>query len=87
MTAAVCIVMMFSAGCTDPRAKAKDDFVTQLITEGGLDRAKAECVVDKFFATRSVDELRAFFARAALTPAERNDFATIAAACFPTTTT
>ena len=52
-------------------------------TEGGLDRAQATCVVDKFFSTRSTDELKKFFARKDLTAAERADFAAIAKACTP----
>ena len=81
-TAAVLLVLALT-GCVDSRGSARSDFVTQLITEGGLDRAQATCVVDKFFATRSTDELKKFFARKDLTAAERADFAAIAAACTP----
>ena len=56
-TAAVVLVLGLT-GCVDSRGSARSDFVTQLITEGGLDRTQATCVVDKFFETRS--ESRSF---------------------------
>lgn len=79
LIAAVCSAMVVS--CADDKAHARDEFITQLITEGGLDRPQATCVVDKFFATRGVEELKRFFARKDLTEAERADFAAIAKAC------
>jgi hypothetical protein len=76
-------VLLTLAACADSRAGAHNDFITQLITEGGLNRPQATCVVDKFFETRSTDELKRFFARRDLTEAERADFAAIAKACTP----
>jgi predicted transcriptional regulator len=81
-TVAVAVLLTLSA-CVDSRSHARNDFITQLITEGGLNRPQATCVVDKFFETRSTDELKRFFARRDLTDAERADFAAIAKACTP----
>ena len=48
-TAAVVLVLALT-GCVDSRGSARSDFVTQRITEGGLDRTQATCEVDKFFS-------------------------------------
>jgi hypothetical protein len=70
------------AGCSsNPRAHARADFVNQLETEGGISHDQATCIVDKFFAHRTTDELKAFFARKVLTEAERTEFATLGKQC------
>lgn len=74
------------AGCASPRENAHDQFVDQLVDDGGLDRKVAECVVDRFFDGKSNDELKAFFERKELTTAERAEFARLGQECAPTTT-
>lgn len=78
---AVCLLAL--PACGSPRDNARDDFVEQFVQEGGLPRAVAVCVVDAFFAARSTDELKAFFARTQLTDAERAEFARLGEHCAP----
>jgi hypothetical protein len=67
--------------CASGRDTARDGLVGQLVDEGGLSRAVAECVVDGFFENRSTDELRAFFEREELTDSERAEFARLGQRC------
>ena len=67
--------------CGSVRSHARDDLVGQLVDEGGLERSIAECVVDKFFEQRTTLELKQFFQREGLTPAERVEFARLGQEC------
>ena len=70
------------AGCSsNPREHARADFVNQLETEGHISHEQAVCIVDKFFEHRTTDELKAFFARKDLTPAEQAEFASLGKQC------
>ncbi len=75
------------AGCGSVRDRAHDDLVDQLVDDGGLARPVANCVVDGFFAERSTEELKEFFAREGLTDAERAEFARLGTECTPADTT
>ena len=68
-------------GCASARDSARDGLVDQLVNEGGLSRAVAECVVDGFFEDRTTDELREFFDRDELTAAEQAEFVRLGQQC------
>lgn len=65
------------------RPAARTAFIAQLQQEGGLTIDVAQCIVDRFFAERSDEELKAFFDRAELTAAERDEFARLGQLCVP----
>lgn len=67
--------------CGSARDEARDGLVNQLVSEGGLSRSVAECVVDGFFEDRTTDELREFFERDELTDAEQAEFVRLGQAC------
>lgn len=74
-------------GCRkSSRPDARAAFVAQLQQEGGLASDVAECIVDRFFADRTDQELKEFFERTELTPAEAEEFGRLAEACAPATT-
>jgi hypothetical protein len=80
----LCVLLpLFSlAGCAvNPRDHARTDFVNQLEHDGGITHDQAVCIVDKFFAHRTTDELKAFFARKNLTDTERAEFAALGKQC------
>jgi len=69
-------------GCASSgRDDARDGLVDQLVTEGGITRSVAECVVDGFFEDRSSDELNEFFDRDELTEDERAEFVRLGQEC------
>ena len=75
------------AGCSkSSRGSAKAEFVQQMIEEGGIDPAIAECIADRFFELRTDADLKEFFEREELTVAEAEEFGRLAEACAPTTT-
>lgn len=55
--------------------------LTEQLVDGGLERSVAECVVERFFADRSLDEVDAFFDRPELTEGERDEFARLGNEC------
>jgi hypothetical protein len=74
-------------GCRkSSRPDARTAFIGQLQQEGGLAPDVAECIVDRFFAERTDQELKEFFEREELTVAEAEEFGRLAEACAPTTT-
>lgn len=74
-------------GCRkSSRPDARTAFVAQLQQEGGLASDVAECIVDRFFADRTDQELKEFFERTELTQAEAEEFGRLAQACAPATT-
>ncbi len=78
---AVTAVVSF-AGCSkSSRGSAQEEFVRQMIDEGGLDPAVAECIADRFFELRTDQDLQEFFEREELTDAESAEFRAIGAAC------
>lgn len=78
---AVTAVVSF-AGCSESsRGSAQEEFVRQMIDEGGLDPAVAECIADRFFELRTDQDLQEFFEREELTDAESAEFRAIGAAC------
>lgn len=68
------------------RPEARTAFITQLQQDGGLTRDAAECIVERFFADRTDQELKEFFERTELTPAEAEEFGRLAQQCAPATT-
>ena len=80
--ASVIAVASLAAGCSSApgREEARDDLVEQLV-DRGLPSAIAACVVDRFFAAHSDDELREFYDRNELTDAEVEEFTTYGADC------
>jgi hypothetical protein len=83
--------LVWFAGCSESsRGSAQDEFVQQLIDEGGIDPAIADCIADRFFELRTDADLKEFFEREELTDAESAEFRAIGAACAddlaPTTT-
>ncbi|MCY7299702.1 MAG: hypothetical protein LH616_10875 [Ilumatobacteraceae bacterium] len=74
-------------GCGSVRDRAHDDLVDQLVSEGGLARSVADCVVDKFFEVRTTEELKEFFERRGLTEPENAEFARLGEECAPIDTT
>jgi len=79
----VAIGLAVVAGCGSVRDRAHDDLVDQLVGEGGLPRPVADCVVDRFFAERTTEELKEFFEREGLTAAESAEFARLGEECTP----
>lgn len=62
------------------RDQARDDLVEQLVDQG-LPSAIAACVVDRFFAAHSDDELEEFYDRDELTDDELTEFARLGREC------
>jgi hypothetical protein len=79
------LAVLLALGATSCRGSSRDDareeFITQLVDEGGLPPELADCVADRFMASRTDQELKEFFARLELTVAEQDEFAAIAAEC------
>lgn len=71
------------AACGSVRDRAHDDLVDQLVSDGGLPRSVAGCVVDRFFEVRTTEELKSFFDREDLTVAERAEFIRLGEECTP----
>ena len=82
---AVSLTVLLPLGATScrgsSREKAKQEFITQLVDEGGLPPELADCVADRFMVGRSDQELKEFFTRLELTSAEQTEFAAIATEC------
>jgi hypothetical protein len=79
--APVLVAAISLVGCGDkPRDDARDSLVKQL-QDGGLDHKTAECVVDAFFEGKTDVELKGFFDRPQLTPAEAAEFAALGERC------
>lgn len=73
---------MCVASCaSSARSTAHDQFVHQLERDGGLTHGQALCVADKFFAARTDQELKDFFARKDLTEPEQAEFARLGDEC------
>lgn len=74
-------------GCRkSSRPDARTAFVSQLQQEGGLTADVAGCIVDRFFADRTDQQLKEFFERDELTIAEAEEFGRLAEVCAPATT-
>jgi hypothetical protein len=69
------------AGCNRNRRDDAVRSLTEQLVDGGLERDIAECVVERFFAERSNDEIDAFFDRPELTEGEQAEFARLGAEC------
>lgn len=83
----VLALVPLAGGCRrSSRPEARSAFITQLQAEGGLSRDVAECIVDRFFAGRTDQELKDFFERPELSPAESEEFGRWAQECAPATT-
>lgn len=74
-------VMSLPACAKSSRGSAREQFVQQLADEGGLSKELAQCIADKFFVTRSDQELKEFFARKELTADESEEFQRLGKAC------
>jgi hypothetical protein len=74
-------VVAGGGACSNARDRARDEFVDQLVNDGGLSEGEAKCIVDRFFDDRTTDELREFFKNDDLTEAEAAEFGAAAAAC------
>ena len=70
-----------SACSKSSRGSAKAEFVQQMIDEGGIDPAVAECIAERFFELRTDKDLNEFFERDELTDAEAAEFRSIGTAC------
>ena len=82
--ASLVVLAVVAVSCGPPaRSEARDTLVKQL-TDGGLDKKTADCVVDAFFANKSDAELKGFFERPTLTPDEAAEFAALGQRCTPT---
>ncbi|MEY4173833.1 MAG: hypothetical protein RI900_998 [Actinomycetota bacterium] len=87
MVVLLALMLPVLGGCRkSSRPDARAAFVTQLQQEGGLTPDVAECIVDRFFADRTDQDLKEFFERDELTIAEAEEFGRLAEACAPTTT-
>lgn len=88
-TATVALLLVSSSalsGCRrSSRPAARTAFIAQLQQEGGLTFEVAQCIVDRFFAERSDQELKEFFDRTELSSAERDEFARLGQLCVPST--
>jgi hypothetical protein len=75
-------VMTATPGCSAApgRTEARATLVQQLV-DAGLTRTVAGCVVDAFFATKTDEQLKAFYKRPTLTEDEQAEFATFGAQC------
>jgi len=83
LRASLVVLAVVAASCAAPaRSEARDTLVKQL-TDGGLDKKTADCVVDAFFANKSDAELKGFFDRPTLTPDEAAEFAALGQRCTP----
>jgi hypothetical protein len=81
IVALLCVgVLIAGCGRGFDRDGSRDQLVADLV-DGGLDPDVADCVVERFFAERTDDELRAFFERDELTEAERTEFVQLGVAC------
>ena len=71
-----------ATGCAaSSRGPAQEEFVQQLVDEGGFDPVLAECIAERFFELRTDKDLKEFFEREELTDAEAAEFRSIGAAC------
>ncbi|MFZ4719144.1 MAG: hypothetical protein ACOYMR_06950 [Ilumatobacteraceae bacterium] len=76
------LLSVVGAACSkSSRNSARADFVQQLTDEGGLPPEVAQCVADRFFAERTDQELKEFFARKELTEPESAEFQQLGTDC------
>jgi hypothetical protein len=69
-------------GCShSSRGTALGQFTRQLESKGGVTHEQAQCIAEKFFSTRTDQELAAFFARPELTEPEQAEFARLGIEC------
>lgn len=74
-------MLLLGACASGPgRDEARQSLTTQLV-DRGLPSTIAACVVERFFAARSDDELAAFFERDELTDDELTEFAELGDEC------
>jgi hypothetical protein len=78
----VVIACCFLVACgSTARDRALDEFVEQLVDDGGIGRDAAQCIVDRFFDGMPTSEVEAFFERDDLSDEESMRFAELATAC------
>ena len=77
----VAAALSTSACSKSSRGSAQAEFVQQMVEEGGIDPAVAECIADRFFELRTDKDLKEFFERDELTDAEAAEFRSIGTAC------
>jgi hypothetical protein len=78
----VACCLLAACGST-ARDRALDEFVEQLVDDGGIERDAAQCIVDQFFDGMPTADVQAFFERDELTAEESVRFAETAEACQP----
>jgi hypothetical protein len=80
----VVVACCLLVGCgSTARDRALDEFVEQLVDDGGIGQDAARCIVDRFFDGMPTADVEAFFERDVLTAEESVRFAEIAEACRP----
>jgi hypothetical protein len=74
--------LLLVTGCArSSRGTALGQFTRQLESKGGVTHEQAQCIAEKFFSTRTDQELAAFFARPELTEPEQAEFARLGSEC------
>jgi uncharacterized lipoprotein YajG len=74
--------LLLLAGCShSSRGTALAQFTRQLESKGGVTHEQASCIATKFFASRTDQDLAAFFARPELTEPEQVEFARLGNEC------